>query len=141
MPKLLLLMCLWFCAACTMTNTRAVVVPLDVVNIGGGIYQSWTPVHEAMARDVLTCVGLNPEGPRPSLWVFPRPLMTDSGQIMMAFYDREAHAVVFSPIITQETYWLVFKHEIIHSVEQKPDHSKVFDKAVACGFWPSPITH
>ena len=136
MPIRLLALML-FCSSCVAINTRLVRVPADVSHVGGGFYYEWTPLHEEATRSVLACVGLPVEGPRPSLWVFPRPLADSSGRILMAFYDKESHAIIFAPYTTGEVYWPVFKHEIIHSVEQKEGHSKLFDKYKECEFWPA----
>lgn len=120
---------------CATPRTHAVVVPEPIDSIGG-LYQPWTAQHEREARSVLACVGADSMGSRPTLWVAPRPLVIRD-ELIMAFYDPSARAIVFAPIAVQSgAYWLVFRHEVLHHATHRGNDARVFREAERCGFWP-----
>ncbi len=98
----------------------------------GGLYQPWTQAHTAHRDSVLACLGMRNERVRPSLWIAPLRLMHD-GREVIAYYDPKARAIVFSPIITVDTYWSVFRHEVIHATGVR-GHEGPFRRADECGF-------
>ena len=121
---------------CASARVHTVALPETIGEIGG-LYQPWTPRHEREARAVLTCVGLDSLGPRPTLWVAPRPLVVGT-DLVMAFYDPEAQAVVFAPIAMDAGwYWMVFRHELLHHATHAGNDAPQFAKSDSCGFWPA----
>lgn len=120
-------------AACA--TGHAVQLP-ETVAVHGGLYQPWTPRHALERADVLACVGLDAV-PTPTLWVAPKPLVAHGG-LLMAVYDPDANAIIFSPFtpLDETTYWLVFRHEIVHAALGKPGHPAPFGLAESCHFWP-----
>lgn len=114
----------------------------------GGFYQPWLEAHEQHYSEVLACVGLPSRLPRPALWIVSNTLIDHRGDSIVAYYERMANVIVFSPyaIESRERYWLIFRHEVIHSAEppvqqsaKSPDyiHSRWFALAESCLFWPS----
>lgn len=111
-------------------------IPRTIQRIGG-IYQAWTPEHSRQRDALLACVHLQDGAPPPSLWISLAGLVRDD-TVLAAYYDGDAHAVVFSPYVHVADYWPVFRHEILHASERTPGHGTRFRRAARCQFWANP---
>ena len=100
MRRLLVLALVWLGLVSCATMVR---LP-DVIGRRGGFYIPWDSMHAAHRADVLACVTLDDKAPPPTLWVSAHPIEDEVGLALMAFYDREAHAIVYAPYVTVDEY-------------------------------------